>query len=282
MEHQSLSPFVSDFLERVQKEIVPTIVEATVPFYAVQNDTIVRDRSGVLLRVGDEHFILTASHNLKAIVDNDIYLYVGWCKEDSVPVPIPDAVFHTSEEQSRDVGVIRLSGESSEKITSSSKPISLRNIARECPDEQAFYLVSGYPQEWLTVLPDGIESAPLNYLCRPYSGDSLPVDTFEYDPRLHLLLELSRDGKKVTSADDTPIPSKSGIKGISGCGVWRIVGYSPNAMKDWQPDQVSLVGIEHRYWEKQGAVAATRIQHVLAFLAGEFPNLLPAMNLVYP
>lgn len=281
MDNQPLSPFVSDFLERVKKEIVPTIVDATVPFYAVQNDRIVRDRSGVLLRVGDEHFILTASHDLKAIVENDIYLYVGWSEEDLVPVPTIDAVFHTTEEESRDVAVIKLSSESSRRITSSSKPISLRNVARKCPDEQAFYLVSGYPLEWLTVLPDSIESTPLNYLCRLYNGDTLPVDTFQYDPQLHLLLELSRGGKTVNSAQDIPIPAKAGIKGISGCGVWRIVGYSPEAMRDWQPEQVSLVGIEHRYWERQGAVAATRIQYVLAFLAGGFPDVVPAMNLVY-
>jgi len=282
MSRNHLSPLVRDFFERVEREIVPTIVSATVPFYAVQNDAIVRDRSGVLLQVGDEHFILTASHDLKAIVDNNIYLYVGWCEDQLVPVPIPDAVFHTSEEHSRDVAVVKLSPDSSKKILSSAKPISLRSVGRECTDEPAFYLVSGYPREWLRVFPDRIESAPLNYLCRIYEGDALPLEKFEYDSKLHLLLELSRDGKKITSADDTPIPSKSGIKGISGCGVWRIVGYSPNAMKDWQPEQVSLVGIEHRYWEKQGAVAATRIQHVLAFLAGGFPNLLPAMNIVYP
>jgi hypothetical protein len=282
MSEETVSPFVRDFFKRVEGEIVSTIVSATVPFYAVQNDAIVRDRSGVLLRVGDDHFILTASHDLKAIVDNNIYLYVGWCEEDLAPVPIPDAVFHTSDEESLDVAIIKLSTDSAKKILSSSKPISLRSVARECSDEKAFYLVSGYPKEWLSVLPDRIESPPLNYFCRIYEGDALPLDRFKYDPKLHLLLEFNRHGKKVTSTDDTPIPPKSGIRGISGCGVWRIVGYSPNAMRDWKPEQVSLVGIEHRYWEKQGAVATTRIQHVLAFLAGGFPNVLPAMNLVYP
>jgi len=271
-----------DFLERVEREIVPTILSATVPFYAVQDDNIVRGRSGILLQVGGEYFILTASHDLKAIVENDIYLYVGWCEEDLVPVPIHDAVFHMSDEESLDVAVIKLSTDSTKKILSTSKPISLRNVARKCSDEKAFYLVSGYPKEWLNIFPERIESTPLNYFCLTYKGDNLPLDQFQYDPKLHLLLGFSRDGKKVNSTDDTPIPSKDGICGISGCGVWRIGGYSPNAIKDWQPEQVLLVGIEHTYWQKQGAVAATRIQHVLAFLAGGFPNVIPAMDLYYP
>ncbi len=41
-----VSPLIKGFLQRVQQEVIPKIVNATLPFYAVQNDQIVRDRSG--------------------------------------------------------------------------------------------------------------------------------------------------------------------------------------------------------------------------------------------
>lgn len=85
---------VSGFLKRVQLELLPRIVRATVPFYAVQKNEIKRDRSGIFLRIGEDFFILTASHELKSIVEANIYLYVGWDENDCVPVPIPDARFH--------------------------------------------------------------------------------------------------------------------------------------------------------------------------------------------
>lgn len=98
----------AEFMTRVQEEALPRIVNSTVPFYAVQDDQVKRDRSGVLLRIADEHFILTASHKLKAIVEAQIHLYVGWDEVEKVPVPIPDAIFHTTEEDNRDVAAIKL------------------------------------------------------------------------------------------------------------------------------------------------------------------------------
>lgn len=277
-----VTPLIKDFLQRVQQEVIPKIVNATLPFYAVQNDQIVRDRSGVFLRIAGDHFILTASHDLKAIVDNNIHLYVGWSEEESAPVPIHDSVFHTSEEDSRDIALIKLTADTAKQVASSSQPISLPTIAQNCEFDNAFYMVSGYPKEWLSVFPDQIESAPLNYLCRPYSGEELPTETFKYDPSVHFQLELQRKAVAVHSLNEVMLPAKEGIKGISGCGVWRIAGYSTEAISSWKPDDVQLVGIEHRYWQKQGAVAATRIEHMLSFLAAGFPQVVPAMRLVYP
>lgn len=277
-----VSPLVNDFFRSVGEKVLPWIVEATLPFYAVQNDQIVRDRSGVFLRIGDDHFILTAAHDLKAIVENNIHLYVGWSEDEAVPVPIHDAVFHTSEEQSRDVAVIKLSHECAKHVASSSRPISLSQIAQQWPGDDGFFLVTGYPQEWLAVFPDRIESTPLNYLCRPYQGEDLPTDQFEFDPSLHFHLALPQRAISIQSYEESLLPSKKGIKGISGCGVWWIAGYSPAALKSWNPADVRLIGIEHRYWETQGAIAATKIEFMRNFLAGGFPNVVPAMKIVYP
>jgi|GEM_PF-2778735 len=277
-----LSPLVSDFIRRVQEEVFPWIIDATLPFYAVQNDKIVRDRSGVFLRIGDDYFILTAAHDLKAIVENNIYLYVGWSEEEAVPVPIHDSVFQTSEEELWDIAIIKLSSESAKSIASSSRPISLSQIASKWTSDDGFFLVSGYPQEWLAVLPDRIESSPLNYLCRPYRGDELPTHSFQFDPAIHFRLEFQQRAYSSRTNGESHLPATDGIKGISGCGVWWISGYTPDALKSWNPSAVQLMGIEHRYWQKEGAIAGTKIEYMLKYLADGFPSVVPAMKLIYP
>lgn len=273
---------VSDFFEQVRQDAIPRIVRATVPFYAVQDDKIKRDRSGVLVRVGDEYFILTASHELKAIVEANICLYVGQDTTECIPVPIPDSRFHTTEENSRDIAVIKLSSSTASKLLTSSEPIALREIAFAENRRPGFFVVCGYPMAWMTILPDRVDSLPLAFLGRFFQRDPPPTDTFEYDDKLHILIEFTRNAIRSGDFQKCLLPSTDGIKGISGCGVWRVADYSPESLKSWNPKSLQLIGIQHRYWQQQGCIAATWMKFVMERMVAEYPELVPAMRLVYP
>jgi len=275
---------ISSFLQRVSNELIEKIRKATIPIYAIQNDRVVRDRSGVLLKVGDDCYILTASHDLREIVQNNIYLYAGWSQIDLIPVPIANdkILYHTSDRDVYDIAAIKLTRDVAADIMSSSKPVTLLDVADNCPDEShALYLVCGYPRAWLKVLPNCIESPPLHYLCRSYHGDPLAWTNLAYDPRVHLLLNFTQDAIHIQSQKHIVLPDTEGIKGISGCGVWRIIGDFPRQWRDWKIDDVKLVGIEHTYWESKGVAAATRIQFMNQFLADSYPEVIAAMNIVY-
>jgi hypothetical protein len=275
--------FVTDFLHRIRDEVVPRIVKATVPFYAIQDDKIKRDRSGVLLRVGDELFILTASHDLRAIVNHQIHLYVGWDQEEKVPWPIVDSTFNTSEEEIRDIAVVKLSKEAARKLSATYEPISMREVQRHPDRSDAFFIVCGYPQEWLEVAKDHIDSRPLPYLARLYKTGVPPMDQLNFDPSVHFLIDFSKNavtlGTKQKAGD---WPSRDGMKGISGCGVWRIVGHSQDEMKKWRPDDIALAGIQHRVWYTDECAAATRINYAMHFLEESYPEIGPALRIVYP
>ena len=57
-----MNPVFDKFCDTLRKECIPGIENATVTLVAIQDEKIVHDRTGVLYRVGDHHFILTASH----------------------------------------------------------------------------------------------------------------------------------------------------------------------------------------------------------------------------
>ena len=131
-------------------------------------------------------------------------------------------------------------------------------------------------------MPEKIESPPLNYLCRLYDGEDLPTAAFRLDESVHFLLEFQQRAFAIHSESEAALPAVEGIKGISGCGVWWICKRSADAMTAWNADDIRLVGIEHRYWQKQGAVAGTKIEFVLKHLSDAFPSTSAAMTIVYP
>lgn len=274
------SDFTTEFLAKIRDQVVPRIVRATLPFYAVQNDEIVRDRSGVFLRVGDEYFILTASHHLEAIVGHNIYLYVGWDEEDKVPVPIPDATFHVTEEDIRDVAVIKLSREAAKKILSSHEPVGLRDIKFNVDRRPGLFLICGYPQAWLHVLPDHLESHPLPFLSGFYEGTPSATADMKYDENLHGLFQFTREALG-DGAHPVSLPPFKGIQGVSGCGVWRICTFE-EGVEGWSPEKCKLVAIQHRYNEKLSYVHTTWAKYALDRLTVEYPSVRKAMSLILP
>lgn len=272
---------ITRVLEKVRDKVLPRIVNATVPFYAVQNDEVVRDRSGVLLRVADEHFILTASHYLKEIVNANIYLYVGWDKNEEVPIPIHEAQFYTTEVNSRDVAVIRLTTEVGWTLSETYSPISLHEIKPEQDRSRGLFLVVGYPQAWLRVLPGKLESDPLPFLTRFYEGSPRPTADVTYDPAIHALFGFTREALQGSELTVVQLPEFKGIQGISGCGIWRVCDFD-KSFDNWRPEQCKLVAIQHRYFEKEGYVQGTWIRFAMEKLIADYPQVAKAIQLIIP
>lgn len=276
------SSFTKEFFKLVESELLPRIVKATVPFYAVQNDKVVRDRSGVLLQIADEHFILTASHNLRQIVEADIYLYVGWDEEDRVPVPIPDAIFHMTEDDCRDVAAIKLSHETAEQILSQKEPIALRDVTIQEDRSPGLFLVCGFPQAWTTVFEEDIESIPLPFLGKWYSGQPSPKAQIQYDPDIHALFEFHREAIRSNDLQKEELPPFKGIQGISGCGIWRVVDWKQDNPSILRTDQLRLVAIQHRYYEDYNYIHSTWVKFAVQQIYDNYPDMRNAIRLVYP
>jgi hypothetical protein len=275
----SLPPKFADFSRRLEKEVVSKIVQATVPFYGVQDSLVVRDRSGIFLQIGAKYFILTAAHDLPEILENRIPLYVGRSQIDGIPCPIHDASFHVAVDEERvDVAVIRLSDEAAPHVLSSYTPIHLPDIARKRSTEPGLFLVSGYPQAWFDIRNTEAPSMALSFLAMSFST---PQILSWFDPKLHVMVNFNRQAIRASDRSEILLPPKDGIKGMSGCGIWRVADCTPEGLQSWRPEQCKLVAIEHTYHESQSWMCGTWIGEAMQILLRQFPELQPATKLVY-
>lgn len=280
---------VADFIRRVHDEAVPTFERATVAFYGVQNGRIVKDRTGVLLRIADAMFILTASHDLREIVQQNIPLCISWNERTEMPIPLHDSRFHTTEYESqfgerdvvRDVAAIKLGESAANEILAGGRtPISLCDINMDQDRSPALFFIFGFPQAWFQVEQTGPKCSPLIYATGIYDGEHSSTASVGYDPKVHLLLNFKREAL-AANGQMHMLPGYEGIKGVSGCGIWRITGFR-DSIDAWKPTQCKLVAIQHRYYEKPGYLHTTWVQYCISRLLDDHKELRPAATMVYP
>ena len=267
-----------DFSARVLSEIAPRIHRSTVAIFGVQDDEIPHDRTGVLYRCGDRHFILTAAHKLGETLKHKIPCVVSPNEDDAPPVSLAGADVHYSEDNGRDVAAIVLPPDASREISKWKTFLSHADVRLDDSGDSGLYVLCGFPKEWSGRTVDGktIRSEPLFYLALPFTGK--PDSRSRFDPVLHMLLEFDRSAVDGTTQEGVELPEPHGI---SGCGVWRVCELSARGLESWSPDDVSLVAIQHR-WSGHGKyIMATRIRFMLDFILKNYPELRPAMSLLY-
>jgi hypothetical protein len=142
-----------------------------------------------------------------------------------------------------------------------------------------FYLFFGYPMKWsgIVLSETDIYSRALAFGCREYTGT--PHPTIFYDKAVHIQLEFHRTA--VNAIDNTTdiLPR---ITGISGCGIWRMADWSPEGFRNSSPKELRLVGIQNHWFPDLKYVQGTRVRFVLSLILANYPDVKPAMDLVYP
>jgi hypothetical protein len=279
------SPFLQEFLDRVRQTAVPFIERATVLLVRFNGDTLKADRSGVFMRVGDDHFVITCSHSLKETIKKEIPLLMALPEGETPFVPLTDADFHGTETDSRDIGIVRLSREGVGQVLGRT-PIELDNIAIGQSKRSGVFLLLGYPNEWFEVYANSLHHPPVAFLTAVYEPDAaliaeLAADAkygMPYDPNLHVMFTMTTTARRVSDWLELRLPDYLGMKGISGCGIWRLCDATPEAMRDWTPNQCKLVAIEHRYDAGNGFVHATWTDVALHRIATDYPAVANALG----
>ena len=278
MSESTFSQFATDFFARLKAQCLPRIDKVTVPFYGVQDDQVKRDRTGVLYRVGGHHFILTASHYLRPIVENGIPLYVDRADFKSLPIPLAAAKFHTTEEEGRDVAAVKLPEGVVEKLLETKEFLTHADVRLTDDAEDSLYLMFGFPEDWSGVANESSLAAhPLIFASCRYHGERHP-DAF-FDPKVHIVLQFDQSAVTVPDNSKEQLPR---LHGVSGCGIWKVANWSRESLERWHPDQVSLVAIQHRWFPQSKYIQGTWVGYVLALIQENYPEVSTAMNLIYP
>ncbi len=279
---------LASFHRRILNEAMPRIHAATVPIYGVQNEQVRKNRTGVLFRIADRHFIFTAAHDLRKIIREDIQLYVDFSRTHRVPIPLGGARFHTTEVESsrdmpaRDIAVVALP----ECVVADFLPdrqfLTMADVEREPRATEGIYAVVGHPNAWYRNINGVQKTDGLCFLATPYQGETNP-DTL-FDPTVYLALDFDQNMFDAFSGEEKQVPA---IEGMSGCGLWRIVGFETPAsykidIDNWSAAKVRLVGIQHARSKTRPYIRGTWIDYGISLILEQYPALRKVAQLEYP
>lgn len=271
---------IHEWWGKLYKATRDAIIHATVPVFGYQNETVVQAGTGVLFRIADQHFVLTAAHVLDIALEHEIPLTIGNGAENGHPVKIERLTGGRSPlppgEDSKDpdvrlndpfdVGYIELGDNEMRQMSPDCRFATLQDVDPG-KVKQGCYLVLGYPNVYSD--PDKVKQAIavhtvhyLTDLAKPFQDDR---------GRINLKYQIdSADGKG--GSREAPKP-----QGISGSGVWRLS--TLKKPEDWTADEMRLAGIE-RSWDKgTKLLKACPINYVLQMIYRGKPELRKIMDL---
>jgi len=84
--------------------------KSVLPVYGIQNGKPVQDRTGVLLAIAEQGFLITAAHDLKQITDARIPLFVTSPRRGQGGISLVGEL-HATEENTIDIAVVKLNDE---------------------------------------------------------------------------------------------------------------------------------------------------------------------------
>jgi hypothetical protein len=235
--------------------------------YPVQHGT------GILLRIADAAFLVSAAHVLAAAPERT--LLIGGGPTNLKLIPLLDLVINRTTGQDSDgfdFGFVRLPrGIESGLVERRYQFVHLWELDLVASAPEGAYAVYGFPCEFVSVDGPGnhVQFTPMHYMTDIFKGELVAA-------RPGVTIALNHPPRGFRNAKGELMPY---LKGVSGSGIWRM--YGPGySIRTWREDAIRLVGIEHRTLGEK-AVAGVLFRHVLDSILTEHPELRSAANLYY-
>ncbi len=267
-----------DLMKDFAEHCAAAVDNVTVRLFGVQENEVKRDRTGVLYRVADEHFVLTASHDLQEIIDRQIPLFLLPSRSEQEPIPLIDCQFHGTEKHGRDVAAIRLTDH---VVTSLPPPLEFlghNSVDLNINQATGPFVIFGYPMQWPDQQEEGIHhTKAMVFVASPYTGER-HAEAF-YDPKVNVVLGFDRSAVDLDAHADFTLPHPGGI---SGCGIWRSADWSELPSRSWTNTKPRLVALQHHYFKKSKYVQGTWVAYALDLIVDSYPELRRSMTLIYP
>jgi len=281
----------------VNNKVTPYIPEqawdSTVAIVIVHNHNVYQFGSGILFRIADESFVVTAGHVIKEAHKYNKTLGITSANESFVAVPgewiCSSEGQYGTDNDPFDVAIYNLPEHAIQKLNG--KRLLYRNdIDFGLQSGTGVYTLFGYPGIWSkpsTSSSEKLQLKPFQYTTIAFNRDTRSFT--EYQEGFHLLLEAqlqyssTENGTQATfkKLDGNSAPFPRGLGGISGCSVWRI-GDLDVPIDDWGEKQPKIVAVQTGVYHTNQAIKATRWIAVNTLMHGAFPKLRPAMDLWWP
>lgn len=219
--------------------------------------------SGTCIEIDGRHFIATAEHVLEHYSDDELLLVTELDGQDWTP-----AIVGRGVDKRLDVAWLELAPGVEKHL--SRRFITLDRIRTECnalpSDVTAVY---GFPNKLVEYIPGSrrIFVQPLCFASGTLDGASLS-STYASDEDIYL----SYPQEDLSGPDGTPVKGIEAL-GLSGGGIWA---FDVNKSGVWTPESAQLIGIQYA-WLRWEWVRGTQIQHWLALVARDLPELGPTI-----
>jgi hypothetical protein len=265
---------------RIAREAGAAILTSTVPIYrdAEGEIPIEFDRTGVLLRICSEHFLLTASHNVEQFLHDETMLYVDVSQRTQLPIPLVNSRFYGTEVDDefpdRDLVAIHLDQDAVDQFYPQRRFLTLADCDRLIDPRPALYLDAGFPSDTYQMSP--VAGGPAMFF---FGNIESSPTTANFDSRIHLALSVDGYGLRATETEFVAdaIPE---FHGMSGCGIWRV---APSTMREpdfWEHAKVRLVAIQNRT-QPDSHTIGTWLKCVVDRILDDLPYLKPATEIQY-
>ncbi len=261
--------------------LISVIKKSTIPILVNQGEIYRQHGTGTLLRVAERSFLVTAAHVFRSAQQNNLTLYIG--ASESKVVPLSGKFYYTpgGEDDPYDLGVRELSQSVVDNLKSLEFARLLDVITPSKIDPDDLYCLAGFP----TLLSKEAsseqamaESKTMLIVSHCYRGSTTALPN--YDPKFHILLHGDRNDAVPIDGTNQTVPAK--LNGISGCGIWKTNIALVERIQDWRLSSARLIAIQTCVYERSQVIRGTFWSGVVTLIEREFPELVPAVNLLLP
>jgi hypothetical protein len=254
--------------------------ERTVGLYAKHPPTqrAVFQGSGVLLKIETRAFILTAAHVVRFLHDHKNEGSSLWVATMG-PIQIPmytlagsQIIYNPSDDY--DIAIIPLGEAVARALSEAKRFLRLGDLERGQDLLQGAYCVLGFPAQHNT--PD-YETKEINVTPFMYTS-LLDTEVLDAKPGVTIALKWTKTVIYDSQRNELRMPE---LKGISGCGIWRLFITEKHGYRlgRWSTDLIRLVGIEHRITPRK-RIKGTIVANALIVIAHLYPDLHASMSII--
>jgi hypothetical protein len=281
-DYKGHEPEFQAFLDKIATESGEFLSHFTVPFFDELNGDQAQGGTGVLVQVGEWHFILSAAHVLDVHSRDKSPIYVMGSERGARLISLDGAELFTSYmpaggkrniDDPMDSGFLALTPEIVSQLLPSKTFLPLTKIdINDSWNAQNVYLTLGCPCELNRTDYTTREHTLTHFasLSTLYCGERGEPNGFRqgfdllvhYDPT-----DMIEPGQNKLALLPKPY-------GISGCGVWRIAARD-ESIEHWTPETIRLIGIQHSWQVDVSCLRGVSIIHPLRMLLASLPKLEP-------
>ena len=261
-------PQLADIWERSKR----WILQRTVAIFIRKPDgNPIQWGTGVLLQVGSSCVVVSASHVMDVVKEGVEVLLGTMTPEAKGLISVGDGpVIRTTDQDKLDLAIVHVSEAAAARLAEHKEFVQLPQveIARAAP--QGCYYVAGFAIE---LTRTDHESKTINV-----GSFTLTTSLVESDhSHAGVTIALSHSKDAITLSDEGSPARTPHLKGISGCGMWRLWAEGDvHNLASWDESWIRLAGIEHR--TAREVVIGTIAFHVFEFLARTQPAEITLSN----